>query len=89
MVTMAQVNNSHPSFLIQMPQMTPFTLTLVDWGQAASINIFDALGQNVYSGQSNNVQKTINTLSIDGGTYFLHVSDGEQLWQFQLIIDHQ
>ena len=54
-----------------------------------SINIFDALGQNVYSGQSSNVEKTINTLSIDGGTYFLHVSDGEQLWQFQLIIDHQ
>ena len=53
-----------------------------------SINIFDALGQNIYSGQRSNVEKTINTLSIDGGTYFLHVSDGEQLWQFQLIIDH-
>ena len=54
-----------------------------------SIDLYDALGQSVYSGQSTNVEKTINTLSIDGGTYFLHVSDGTELWQFQLIIDHQ
>ena len=54
-----------------------------------SIDIYDALGQNLYSGQSSNVHKTVNTLSIDGGTYFLHVSDGTEVWQFQLIIDHQ
>jgi pimeloyl-ACP methyl ester carboxylesterase len=54
-----------------------------------SIDLYDALGQNVYSGQSSNVHKTINTLSIDGGTYFLHISDGTEIWQFQLIIDHQ
>ncbi len=54
-----------------------------------SINIFDPLGQNMYTGHSTNVHKTINTLSIEPGTYFLHVSDGADLWQFQLIIDHQ
>lgn len=54
-----------------------------------TIDIYDPLGQNIYSGQSSNVQKTIGTLTIDSGTYFLHVSNGEELWQFQLIIDHQ
>lgn len=53
-----------------------------------NIDLFNVQGQNVYAGQSSNVEKTINTLSIDNGTYFLHVSNGQEIWQFQLIVEH-
>ncbi|MFT5248614.1 MAG: hypothetical protein ACI93P_000328 [bacterium] len=53
-----------------------------------TINIYDMYSNTVYSGVSSNIEKTVDTLSISSGTYYLHIHDGNEIYTQQLIINH-
>ncbi len=52
------------------------------------IAIYDAFSNTLYQGSSENIEKTISTLEIPAGNYFLHIHLGEEVLQYQLIIQH-
>jgi len=52
------------------------------------IFIYDMYSNIMYQGQSSNVEKTIYTLDIPNGIYYLHVHDGDEVTMQQLIIEH-
>jgi len=52
------------------------------------IYIYDMYSNTVYSGVSNNLEKTVETASIPAGTYYLHIHDGNDIYTQQLIITH-
>ncbi len=39
-------------------------------------------------GQSSNVEKTVSTINIPNGLYYLHIHDGNEVITKQLIIEH-
>ena len=53
------------------------------------ISIYDPYGNTMYQGQSSNIEKTIDTLSMPGGNYFLHIEVNQEIFYFQLIVAHQ
>jgi len=52
------------------------------------IYIYDPYSNIIYEGSSENIEKTISTLDMPNGTYFLHIHTGEDVLQYQLIIVH-
>ncbi len=53
-----------------------------------TINIYDIYSNTVYSGVSTNIEKTISTINIPAGTYYLHINDGNETYIHQLVINH-
>ncbi|KRO66693.1 MAG: hypothetical protein ABR84_01615 [Cryomorphaceae bacterium BACL21 MAG-121220-bin10] len=52
------------------------------------MSIYDPYGNIVYQGQSGNIEKTIDTIGMSNGTYFLHIEVNQEMLYFQLIIQH-
>jgi len=52
------------------------------------IFIYDMYSNTVYSGESSNIEKTVETANIPAGTYYLHIHDGNDIYTQQLIITH-
>lgn len=52
------------------------------------INIYDAYSNVIYQGSSSNIEKTVSTLEIPNGSYFLHIHMDTEVLQYQLIINH-
>lgn len=52
------------------------------------INIYDAYSNLMYQGSSSNIEKTISTLEMPNGNYFLHIHLDTEVLQYQLIINH-
>jgi hypothetical protein len=50
------------------------------------IYIYDANANIIYQGESNNVEKTVNTQDIPAGTYYLHIHEGDKITYQQLNI---
>lgn len=57
-------------------------------GSNYQIYIYDAYSNVIYEGSSENINKTISTLDIPTGNYFLHIHTDEEILQYQLIIQH-
>ncbi len=52
------------------------------------IYIYDVYSNMMYQGNSSNIEKTISTLDMNEGTYFLHIHIDGEILQYQLIINH-
>ncbi|HPF10888.1 MAG TPA: hypothetical protein PKW08_02160 [Flavobacteriaceae bacterium] len=52
------------------------------------IYIYDAYSNTLYQGSSSNIDKTISTLDIPEGNYFLHIHLDSEVLQYQLLIGH-
>lgn len=52
------------------------------------IYIYDQYSNILYNGTSNNIEKTIETMSLANGTYFLHIHEDNYITIKQLIIQH-
>lgn len=52
------------------------------------ITIYDYYSNIMYEGNSSNIEKTISTLEMNQGTYFLHIEIDNEVLQYQLIIQH-
>ena len=52
------------------------------------IYVYDANSNVIYEGSSENIEKTISTLDIPTGNYFLHIHLDQEVLQYQLIIQH-
>jgi len=52
------------------------------------ITIYDMNSTIMYDGESTNVEKMISTWNIPNGTYYLHISEGNKLQMFQLLVEH-
>ncbi len=52
------------------------------------IHIFDPYSNLIYEGSSENIEKTISTLEMNEGTYYLHIYVDDEVLQYQLIINH-
>lgn len=50
--------------------------------------IYDSYANEVYSGTSTNIDKTVSTIDKPNGTYFLHIHDGNEVIIKQLIVSH-
>lgn len=72
-------NSSNVNFDLDFSQLPPNTYY---------IEIYDMYSNVHYTGQSTNQEKTINTLDLLEGIYFLHLYDGINISIKQLIIEH-
>jgi len=52
------------------------------------IFIYDQYSNIMYEGQSGNIDKTVETIDIPSGVYYLHIHDGNEVITKQLIINH-
>jgi len=52
------------------------------------IYLYDQYSNVKYSGESNNIEKTINTFDLDNGTYYLHVYEDGVLNIKQILVIH-
>ena len=52
------------------------------------IRIYDNYSNIIYEGESSNIEKTINTIDIPYGIYFLHINIDNELTIFQLVVEH-
>lgn len=52
------------------------------------IYIYDQYSNVLYDGSSNNIEKTIDTMSLPNGTYFLHIHEDGYVTIKQLLIQH-
>lgn len=52
------------------------------------IYIYDAYSNIMYQGESTNIEKTIETVNIPNGLYYLHIHDGNEVTAIQLVIEH-
>jgi pimeloyl-ACP methyl ester carboxylesterase len=52
------------------------------------IKIYDNYSNIIYDGESSNIEKTISTIDIPNGTYFLYITIDGELTIFQLVVDH-
>lgn len=53
-----------------------------------NIYIYDQYQNEVYSGESTNIEKTINTTDLPSGTFYLHVYVNGELTSKQLLVQH-
>jgi len=52
------------------------------------IKIYDNYSNILYDGESSNIEKTISTINIPNGIYFLHIIIDGELTIFQLVVEH-
>lgn len=52
------------------------------------IYIYDQYSNILYEGESTNIEKTVGTIGIPNGLYYLHIHDGNEVITQQLIINH-
>jgi hypothetical protein len=52
------------------------------------IKIYDNYSNILYEGETTNIEKTISTIDIPNGIYFLHITIDDELTIFQLVVDH-
>jgi len=52
------------------------------------IYIYDMYSNLMYYGESQNAEKTISTIDLPNGIYFLHFYNGTEIIQMQLLVQH-
>ncbi len=52
------------------------------------IYIYDQYSNILYEGESINIEKTVGTIDIPNGLYYLHIHNGNEVITQQLIINH-
>lgn len=52
------------------------------------IFLYDAYSNTVYQGLSSNIEKTVHTLDLPEGIYYLHIHIGEEVTIKQLMVNH-
>lgn len=73
-------NSSDESFNLDFSTYPPNTIYY--------IYIYDQYQNEVYIGESTNIEKTINTVNLPSDTYYLHVYINGELTSKQLIVQH-
>jgi len=73
-------NSSDISFNLDFTTYPPNTVY--------NIYIYDQNQNEVYSGESTNIEKTINTTDLPSGTFYLHVYVNGELTSKQLLVQH-
>ena len=52
------------------------------------IYIYDSYSNIMYEGESSNIEKTVETVNIPNGVYFLHIHNGNEVSIMQLVVEH-
>ncbi len=68
------------------PASDNFTISINEVMKNAQVEIYNVLGEKVYSAVLNNKQETINTKQFSSGIYFVKVSDTEKLYMTKVIV---